>query len=135
MRITFAFVFAHGGCTEAERIKTTSDLVRETLAKTDPKKAHQQIVNERLEKDRQRYWGDLSVIDPEDIGRRREISAAKMPMLKAALTQVHYLLLGPLAPLRHASKLGSTYVNTNCREANPGYRKRSRIQQGAGSEA
>jgi hypothetical protein len=51
---------------------------------------------------------------------------AKMPMLNAALTmlqsrrqfwpltvrQVHYLLLGPLAPLRHASKPDSTYINT-----------------------
>jgi hypothetical protein len=110
----------------SQRVKTTGDHLREALAKLEPKDAHQQIVNERLQKDRERRNGDLTVIQPDDIGRRDAISLAKMPMLKAALAvlndreefwpltvrQVHYLLLGPDAPLRHASKPDSTYVNT-----------------------
>lgn len=109
----------------SQRHKSVSVQLRETLATLDPKNAHQQIVNQRLEKDMQRWGSDLSAIDPEDIGRRDKISAAKMPMLARALTlmegrkefwpltvrQVHYLLLGPNAPLGHAGKPGSTYVN------------------------
>jgi hypothetical protein len=107
-----------------QRIKTTSDLLHETIVKTDPKEAHQQIVNQRLEKARRAGW-TLSAIDPNDIGRRDEISAAKQPLLDAVLgilnaqrdywplsvRQVHYRLLGPDAPLIHASKPDSRYRN------------------------
>jgi ParB/RepB/Spo0J family partition protein len=34
----------------SQRIKSTSDLLHETLVKIDPKDAHQQIVNQRIEK-------------------------------------------------------------------------------------
>jgi hypothetical protein len=108
-----------------QRIKSTSVLLHEALIKIDPKKAHQQIVNERIEKDRERSLNGLTEIDPDDIGRRCEISKAKQPMLDAiarvldeqreywplTVRQVHYRLLGPDAPLKHASKPGSRYIN------------------------
>jgi hypothetical protein len=108
----------------AQRVKTTSDLVHETIVKLDPKTAHQQIVNKRLAKNAA-SGNSLSVIDPDDIGRRDEISAAKQPLLDAVLQilednrrywplsvrQVHYRLLGPDAPLLHASKPNSQYRN------------------------
>jgi len=98
--------------------------VHETIVKTDPKEAHQQIVNQRLKKSTQ-AGKNLSPIDPLDIGRRDEISKAKMPLLIAAwkvleaqrdywplsVRQVHYRLLGPDAPLLHASKPDSQYRN------------------------
>jgi hypothetical protein len=101
--------------------------VHESAIKIDPKKAHKQIVNERKEKDRDRDLSDLSAIEPDDDGRRCEISDAKQPFLNAILRvleeqraywpltvrQVHYRLLGPDAPLMHASKPGSRYVNNN----------------------
>jgi hypothetical protein len=108
----------------SQRIKSTSDLVHETIVKTDPKEAHQQIVNQRLTKNAQ-SGSNLSAISPLDIGDRKEISAAKQPLLDAILKilndhadywplsvrQVHYRLLGPDAPLLHASKPDSQYRN------------------------
>jgi hypothetical protein len=108
----------------SQRIKSTSDLLHETLVKIDPKAAHKQIVNQRLEKDASSGLG-LSAINPDDIGRRHRISKAKGPLLDAVLEilnaqreywplsvrQVHYRLLGPSAPLIHASKPDSRYVN------------------------
>jgi hypothetical protein len=105
----------------SQRIKSTSDLLHESLVKIDPKDAHKQIVNQRLQQ-RARAGSNLSVIDPNDIGRRDEISAAKMPLLDAILAilsaqrdywplsvrQVHYRLHAP--PL-HASKPDSVYRN------------------------
>lgn len=109
----------------SQRIKSTSDILHETVIKIDPKKAHEQIVNERKEKQEEQECNDLEVIDPEDDGRRCKISAAKLPLLEAVKRvlyeqqdywplsdrQVHYRLLGPLAPLRHASKPDSLYIN------------------------
>jgi hypothetical protein len=108
----------------SQRIKSTSDLLHETIVKIDPKAAHKQIVNQRLQKTASSGLG-LSAIDPNDIGRRDEISAAKQPLLDAVLEilnaqreywplsvrQVHYRLLGPGAPLIHASKPDSQYRN------------------------
>jgi ParB-like nuclease domain len=109
-----------------QRIKSTSDHLHEALIKIDPKTAHEQIVNERKEKQTDRDESNiLSVIDPEDDGRRCAISPAKMPLLQEinrvlqeqrdfwplSARQVHYRLLGPRAPLRHASKPESRYVN------------------------
>ena len=88
------------------------------------KRPIKQIVNQRLEKAGRAGW-NLSAIDPDDIGRRDQISAAKMPLLIAAhevleaqrdywplsVRQVHYRLLGPAAPLIHASKPNSRYRN------------------------
>jgi hypothetical protein len=65
------------------------------------------------------------MIDPDDVGRRCKISGAKMPLINAIIDilnahrdfwplsdrQVHYRLLGPYAPLIHASKPESRYVN------------------------
>jgi hypothetical protein len=67
----------------------------------------------------------LSAIDPGDDGRRCVISNAKIPFLNAIIRvlnaqraywplsdrQIHYRLLGEEAPLTHASKSDSRYVN------------------------
>jgi hypothetical protein len=109
----------------SQRIKSTSDILHETVIKIDPKKAHEQIVNERKEKQEEQECNDLAVIDPEDDGRRCKISPAKLPLLEAVKRvldeqryywplsdrQVHYRLLGPQAPLIHASKPESRYAN------------------------
>jgi hypothetical protein len=106
-----------------QRTKSTSVLLRESLIKIDPKIAHQQIVNDRKTKDLGQ--NDLTEIDPENDGRRCEISEAKKPFLEAILRvldqqrdywplsdrQIHYRLLGPDAPMTHASKPDSRYVN------------------------
>jgi hypothetical protein len=107
----------------SQRIKSPSVLPHESLIKIDPKKAHEQIVNERKEKERS--GNSLTEIDPSHDGRRCEISAAKQPFLDAILRileeqrdywplsdrQIHYRLLGEDAPLTHASKPDSHYVN------------------------
>jgi hypothetical protein len=107
----------------SQRIKNTSELLHESLIKVDPEEAHQQIVSQREEKS-QRTNG-LNAIEPGYGERRCEISAAKRPFLDAVLRileeqrdywplsdrQIHYRLLGPDAPLTHASKPDSTYVN------------------------
>jgi hypothetical protein len=96
-------------------------LIRETLVKIDSKAAHQQIINDRKE----RVDVSLSGINPRSNSRRCEISKASEPSLKAIIKvlneqraywpisarQVHYRLLGPDAPLKHASKPDSKYVN------------------------
>jgi hypothetical protein len=105
----------------SQRIKSTSVLIRETLVKIDPKSAYQQIINDRKEK------SDISLsgIFPHSNGRRCEISKASMPLLNAIMKvlaeqkdywpisarQIHYRLLGPDAPLKHARKPDSKYVN------------------------
>jgi hypothetical protein len=108
----------------SQRIKSTSDLLHETIVKIDPKDAHKQIVNQRLQKDASSGLG-LSAITPSDLGRRDQISEAKQPLLDAVLEilnaqreywplsvrQVHYRLLGSNAPLIHASKPDSQYRN------------------------
>jgi hypothetical protein len=107
----------------AQRIKDTTTLLRESLIKIDPKKAHQQIKNERKEKAGRRI--DLERIEPDDDGRRCEISSAKFPLLNAVIRilnalrdywpltvrQIHYRLLGIDAPLIHAAKADSRYGN------------------------
>jgi hypothetical protein len=109
----------------SQRIKSVSEILHESSIKIDPKAAHQQIVNERKEKQEQRSTDNLSAIDPVDNGRRCNISSAKMPLLKAILSvltehraywplsdrQIHYRLLGENAPLIHASKPDSRYDN------------------------
>jgi len=116
----------------SQRIKSTSVLLHESTIKIDPKEAHQQIINDRETKDAKRSLTYLSTIDPEDDGDRCVISAAKQPFLEAVLgvleeqrdywplsdRQIHYRLLGPNAPLTHASKPGSGYQNDK-----PSYRK------------
>jgi hypothetical protein len=108
----------------SQRIKSTSVLLREELLKVDPQDAYQQIVNDRKEKDGQERE-TLRAIVPVDDGRRCTISNAKKRFLDAILRvleeqreywplsdrQIHYRLLGEDAPLTHASKPDSRYVN------------------------
>jgi len=111
-----------------QRKKTTGMLLRETLVNIDAKAAHEQIVKEREEKnDSRRFFSDISdrEITPGKIDSRKQISKAKIPLLEAALKvlnehreywplsvrQVHYRLLGADAPLKHASKSASKYIN------------------------
>jgi hypothetical protein len=77
------------------------------------------------QKDNERSLSDLTVVNPDNDGRRCEISGAKQSFLNAVLRileqqreywplsdrQIHYQLLGPDAPLTHASKADSRYVN------------------------
>jgi ParB-like nuclease family protein len=109
----------------SQRVKSTSVLLHESMIKIDPKEAHQQIINDRIKKDERRGRSSLSAIDPEDDGDRCVISSAKGPFLDAVRRvleeqysywplsdrQIHYRLLGPDAPLTHASKPGSRYRN------------------------
>lgn len=109
----------------SQRIKSVSELLHESSIKIDPKAAHEQIINERKEKQNQRNIDNLSIIDPVDNGTRCKISSAKKPLLDAinrvlaeqqeywplSARQVHYRLLGYDAPLLHASKPDSQYVN------------------------
>jgi hypothetical protein len=107
----------------AQRKKTPAMLIREAAMLVDPDEALAEIVEDRR----------LRELEGNDPGERlfgggkarKEISEAKMPMLRAAIDvinaheefwplsvrQVHYRLLGPNAPLRHASKPGSRYGN------------------------
>jgi hypothetical protein len=109
----------------SQRIKNASTLFHESLVKIDPKSAHQKIINERKEKDQERSINDLSAIEPNHNGTRCVISRASKPFLAAVLQileeqreywplsdrQIHYRLLGPDAPLTHAAKPDSKYVN------------------------
>jgi hypothetical protein len=109
----------------SQRIKSTSELLHESLIKIDPKEAHEQIVNDRKQKAAQQNGNALCEIAPSDVGRRCEISEAKRPFLEAvgrileeqreywplSDRQIHYRLLGEDAPLTHASKGDSRYVN------------------------
>jgi hypothetical protein len=102
----------------SQRIKSVSEFMHESLIKIDPKEAHQKIVNDRKQKDKERGIENLSAIDPGYDGRRCKISPAKKPFLDAILRvldeqseywplsdrQIHYRLLGSDAPLTHASK-------------------------------
>jgi hypothetical protein len=63
----------------SQRIKNANELVHESLIKIDPKAAHEQIVNDRNDKDEDRSFKKdcLTVIDPDSDGARCEISQAK----------------------------------------------------------
>jgi len=108
----------------SQRIKSTAELLHETQIKIDPVAAHRQIINERKEKGRH-LGATLSSINPRDDGRRCALTVAKGPLFRAirrvleqngdfwplSVRQVHYRLLGPDAPLIHASKSNSKYRN------------------------
>jgi hypothetical protein len=108
----------------SQRIKNATELLHESAIKIDPQTAHDQIVNDRVEKQK-RNRAKLSVIAPVSSGQRFKLSKAKMQMVIAinnileaqrsywplSARQVHYRLLGPNAPLIHASKPNSRYVN------------------------
>lgn len=109
----------------AQRIKTTAEIVREEIAgmSIDPDEAYQDLIDHRLER-----ADDAAAAAPAMVlGRERArngISKAKQPMLQAAIDitlalrqhwpltdrQIHYQLLNREV-LRHASKPGSGYKN------------------------
>ena len=111
-----------------QRKKTAGMLLREAAMKVDPEQAYEELKQEQREKDRERRF-DSNVsdqqVDSKNVEGRKIISKAKAPFLEAALRvireheefwplsvrQIHYRLLGSTAPLRHASKPGSTYIN------------------------
>lgn len=123
----------------SQRIKSASELLHESIIKVDPKAAHKQIVHERLQKERDRNRHNrknLSVVYPFGYRGRCELSSAKTPLLNGILRvleqnrdywpisarQVFYKLLGPNAPLLHASKPSSRFSNDNKKVAVSSYR-------------
>jgi ParB-like nuclease domain len=111
-----------------QRKKTAAMLLREAAMKIDPERAYTDLRREQREKGDERRLGSAvsdQLLDAKNIEARKKISKAKMPFLEAALCvicdheefwplsvrQVHYRLLGPKAPLKHASKPDSRYEN------------------------
>lgn len=111
-----------------QRKKTGAILRREAAMKIDPEQAHEDLMQEQMQKDHERRFGsDVSdqEVTAKNVKGRKKISKAKAPLLEAALRvinahgefwplsvrQIHYRLLGPDAPLTHASKPNSRYVN------------------------
>ena len=109
-----------------QRIKSADVLLAETVVKVDPVAAHAKIVAERKAKEqRRREDCTLTEVTSSDDGWRCKLGPAKQPMVDAILRiikeqcnhwpltvrQLHYRLLGMDAPLRHASKPGSRYMN------------------------
>jgi hypothetical protein len=108
----------------AQRKKTPAMLIREAAVLVDPDEALAEV-----EEDRRLRELELKDAPGERLlgggGPRKEISEAKMRMLRAAIDvinahddfwplsvrQVHYRLLGAHAPLRHAAKPDSRYRN------------------------
>jgi hypothetical protein len=102
-----------------QRHKTTAQRLREKLVDADPDIAYEQLVQQRS--CRESTVGKFTINGAKI---RSGISAAKMPMLKAAqavierlkdflpltVRQVHYQLLND-PPLRHKSKPDSAYQN------------------------
>jgi hypothetical protein len=110
----------------SQRIKSAGELLHEEQLKIDPATAYEEIVNDREAKEEKRQdQCTLSQIDPGDDGARCVITKAKFPLLEAVKRvlneqreywplserQIHYRLLGEHAPLIHASKPESRYVN------------------------
>jgi hypothetical protein len=112
----------------SQRKKTAAMLMREALMKIDPEEARASMRRERQEKDDERRFGSTisgQAVEAGYTSGRARISAASMPFLEAAISvinehrkfwplsirQIHYRLLGANAPLTHASKPGSTYIN------------------------
>ena len=109
-----------------QRIKGADTLLAEAVIKVDPVAAHEQIKAARIAKEQcRREDCALSEVISFDDGQRCQLSAAKQPMIDAiariieeqidhwplTVRQIHYRLLGPDAPLKHASKPNSRYVN------------------------
>lgn len=103
-----------------QRVKTRDEIFREELVSIDGTEAHAALVEAR----RTASKTNVSMMKIAGRKTRSRITAAKMPMLKAASTfiernksywplsdrQVHYGLLND-PPLRHASKPHSMYRN------------------------
>lgn len=103
-----------------QRDKTLSERLREAVIKADPEDAHR-VLSEYRELQATHF---TRTIEMRGAKRRAEISNAKIPFANAVIDilnsmkkylplsdrQIHYLLLNA-PPLRHASKLDSTYQN------------------------
>jgi hypothetical protein len=103
---------------------TPAVLMREAAMKVDPAKAYQELRQDQKEKNEERLFG-VDWVEASSIAGRKKISNAKLPLLNAAIVvinshrqfwplsvrQIHYRLLGDDAPLKHASKPDSKYVN------------------------
>lgn len=112
-----------------QRKKSPAMLLREAAMTVDPKDAVASLRAEQQEKKTARRFGEMSenLMEASNIAGRKKISKAKLPLLNAALDvinkyrefwplsirQIHYRLLGSTAPLRHASKPDSKYVNNS----------------------
>ncbi len=109
-----------------QRIKSAETLMREAVVRIDPQAARETLANEREAKIMWSAHGHgLQPIESDDDGRRAIMSDAKMPLLNAVIRilneqikywpltvrQIHYRLLGPNAPLKHAGKPDSIYRN------------------------
>ena len=97
--------------------------------KADPEQAYEELRQEQKDMENERRFGsDVSgqEVYSKNVKDRKKISKASMPLLRAALRvieehigtsgqpsvrQIHYRLLGPDAPLKHASKPDSAYIN------------------------
>jgi len=109
----------------SQRKKTPGMLLREAVMKIDPEQAVDELRQEQQSAADERRFGDSEWVDAKNVRGRRKISPASMPFLEAALRvieeheefwplsvrQIHYRLLGPDAPLKHAAKPDSTYSN------------------------
>ena len=110
-----------------QRKKSPAILLREAAITIDPKDAVARLRAEQQEKKVERRFGNMSenLMGASNIAGRKKISKAKLPLLGAALDvinkyrefwplsvrQIHYRLLGSTAPLKHASKPDSRYIN------------------------
>ena len=109
-----------------QRVKTRDEFLREIIANANPEEEYESLLTERAKRSEVNH--SLERIELREFKARKQISRAKLPMLRAVIEilnenrkywplsdrQVHYRLL-PYRVLRHASKPGSTYVNNkNC---------------------
>src|SRR5262249_4238764 len=99
----------------AQRVRTAEEILREQVVRADPEEAYRALQQHRRE--RAEIDIDAEAIAIEGVKKRRRISDAKMPMLRAAIAiveqrkaywpltdrQIHYALLNN-PPLRHAKK-------------------------------
>jgi hypothetical protein len=105
-----------------QRVKTLDEFMREIIAQSNPDDEYKALIEHREKRGEVRH--DLERIELRGHKGRKEISVAKMPMIKAIKEilednrdfwslsdrQIHYRLL-PYAVLRHASKADSFYSN------------------------
>lgn len=111
-----------------QRKKSAAMLMREAAMKIDSAQAYRELRQEQKDRERERRLESNvgeHMLDGKHLGDRAKISKAKDAFLEAALDAinalreywpislrtVHYRLLGPNAPLKHASKPKSVYVN------------------------
>jgi Predicted transcriptional regulators len=103
-----------------QRVKSSDELMREAVLDTDPEEAYQTVTTHRRKKAKVK----AKTIELGDYRRRKEISPARFPLLKAAqqiideledfrpldVRQIHYQVINQ-PPLKHAQKPSSLYRN------------------------